>query len=102
MKSFEEYIKKDDKNIVSEATNPFTDAVIKNLEDMTDVNDHSGRIIKIAQIIKNKKAEKALKAINDIASYFGSMPFELSKVRNVIMDRMESDIEKKYGKDIKN
>lgn len=83
-----------------EAKGPDVSGLVQDIGKATDRNDHTEARLLIAKFLKDKKLEKILNGIKEIHLEMGSMPPELSKLRNAITDAMMKTIETKHGKEV--
>ena len=75
---------------------------IEKISKLTDNNQHTDALIYLYNnILNNKKAVKALKAIDELHEYFGYLPKELSDLRyNRFYKEGMKEIKKKFSSDI--
>jgi len=71
-------------------------AVIKEIARKTDQNDHSGAVLSLAKLIRDKRMIKAAQSVVALHEFFGHMPSELIKVRTEIMNMGLKRAEKLY------
>jgi len=69
---------------------------IAEIAKMTDWNDHSGAVVALAKIVRDKKLQKAAEAIVTLHEFFGHMPSELIQVRTHLMNQGLKRAEKMY------
>ena len=65
---------------------------------MTDSNAHTHARIELAQALRNKRMEKAYRALNELNLYFGGYGPELSKVNQ----KMEKELYRQLVKNFSN
>ena len=70
---------------------------IKAVAKMTDSNAHTHARIELAQALRNKRMEKAYRALNELNLYFGGYGPELSKVNQKMEKVLYKDIQRKFG-----
>lgn len=68
------------------------DGLVRNIRDLTAHNNHTDAVILLAQILKNKSAEKALSGVVAIDNFFGGPTQDLLKVRDQIFRELLDDI----------
>jgi hypothetical protein len=89
------------KSVVSEASNPHENpevlALSKKIAKLTDRNDHTASVMELAKFLKDTKAIKKLEAVETIHKIEGSMPSEISKYRNVILNGLMDTFGDKYS-----
>lgn len=82
------------------ATDSKMEALIKDLEDKTNRNDHGGACERLAQFTQNKKYQDICKAINQIHDAEGSIPHEVQQYRDSVLKEMLNWVKSKFGKDV--
>jgi hypothetical protein len=89
------------KQIVSEVGNPHENpevlALSKKIAKLTDRNDHTASVMELAKFLKDTKAIKKLEAIEIIHKVEGSMPAEISKYRDKILNGLMDVAGDKYS-----
>lgn len=76
-------------------------AVLKKISDMTRHNLHTEALVELARdVLKDRKLTKATESLLALHEYFGSMPPDLGKVRNIIYDRAMKMVRGKFPKDV--
>ena len=90
---------KDQCNCDGDCCSPITEEVmsdrdVKRIKDLTKYNNHTMARYELAKLAKSKQHMKFYQAISDLHDLYGSMPPELSKLR----DKMEP----KFMKHLKN
>ncbi len=83
--------------ILNEGKIEFPVRVIKEIQKLTDNNDHNSARVLVTKTMKNKKMLKAYEAIQDLHDYFGSVPPELSKMRNGLDKTLFSLLKHNYS-----
>lgn len=64
---------------------------------MTDRNDHTGSVLALAEALKARDQEKALRAIVVIQNYMGHMPSDLSALRYKILTGLLATAKREVG-----
>jgi hypothetical protein len=77
---------------------------VKQIEKMTDRNDHSGAAIAGAKLLDKafggySKTVKVLEHLQEIHKLYGSMPYELGQFRYSTLKLMWKDADKKLSKE---
>ena len=72
----------------SKHANPEVFAVSKKIAKLTDRNDHTTAVMELAKFLKDTKAIKKLEAIEVIHKVEGSIPYEISKYRDNILNSL--------------
>jgi hypothetical protein len=85
---------------LKEASNVDVSSLVKTIEKHTDRNAHTESVLELAKFLKEKSMEKILNSIMDIHMEMGSMPQELMKLRQQILDELMKLVRNKYGNDI--
>jgi hypothetical protein len=85
---------------LKEASNVDVSSLVKTIEKHTDRNAHTEAVIELAKFLKQKKFENILNSIMDIHMEMKSMPQELMKLRQQILDELMKLVKNKYGNDI--
>ncbi len=85
---------------LKEAKNIDVSDLVKKIEKHTDRNAHTEAVIELAKFLNNKSMVNILNSIMDIHMEMKSMPVELSKLRQEILDELLLFIKNKYGSDI--
>lgn len=81
--------------VVSDKVDP---ALLKQVQKMTDRNDHTeARIFVAEKVLKDKKLAKMYRAVDEIASIMGEMPSQLGDFRYYVLDKqyLQKQLEQK-------
>lgn len=70
---------------------------IKAIADMTNINDHTGARVFLSHEIKNKNLEDSYGALYTLNNYFGYMPQELLKIREMLDKRLFKLTKQKFS-----
>ena len=76
------------------------DKLVAQVEELTDINDHTGALEVIAKTLKYTKYINIFRLIAEIQDIENSMPEELSKYRNSAANQMYDFIKRDYGNDV--
>ena len=74
--------------------------IVAKIAKLTDRNDHTGSVLELAKFLNDKKAVKALQAVQQIHDAEGSMPSEIAKYRSNVLNDLMNKIKSKHGADI--
>jgi hypothetical protein len=85
---------------LQEEVNVDVSGLVKTIEKHTDRNAHTEAVLELAKFLKQKKFENILNSIMDIHMEMRSMPQELMKLRQQILDELMKLVRNKYGNDI--
>ena len=85
---------------LQEEVNVDVSGLVKTIEKHTDRNAHTESVLELAKFLKQKKFENILNSIMDIHMEMRSMPQELMKLRQQILDELMKLVRNKYGNDI--
>jgi hypothetical protein len=85
---------------LQEEANVDVSGLVKTIAKHTDRNAHTEAVIELAKFLKQKKFENILNSIMDIHMEMRSMPQELMKLRQQILDELMKLVRNKYGNDI--
>jgi hypothetical protein len=85
---------------LKEASNIDVSSLVKTIEKHTDRNAHTEAVLELAKFLKQKKFENILNSIMDIHMEMKSMPQELMKLRQQILDELMKMVRNKFGNDI--
>lgn len=66
------------------------------LRDMEDRNDHSGYVVYLAKLAKDKGSTQAAKAFEVLHEYFGGITMDMVKLRQRISDRAWKSLEARW------
>ena len=70
---------------------------IQAVSKMTDSNAHTHARIELAQALRNKRMEKAYRALNDLNLYFGGYGPELSKVNQKMEKVLYKELQRTFA-----
>ena len=88
MKSFDE--------IIQEGKKTLSDKIVKEIQELTDSNNHAEARILICKEMKYKKLLLAFEGVNNIHEYYGNLTSELNKIRNdldkVLFKQIKKDL----------
>jgi hypothetical protein len=85
---------------LQEEANVDVSGLVKTIAKHTDRNAHTEAVLELAKFLKQKKFENILNSIMDIHMEMRSMPQELMKLRQQILDELMKLVRNKYGNDI--
>ena len=71
--------------------------IIKAVAKMTDSNAHTHARIELSQALRNKKLEKAYRAINELHNYFSQMGGGLTLTRDKLDKHLKFHLQKTYS-----
>jgi len=74
------------------------DSLVKTINRMTERNDHTGSVMKLAEFLKAKQHIKILTGIKMMQDGYGHMPSQLSELREYERKELMKQVEDEYGK----
>lgn len=74
--------------------------LMDDIADLTDINDHNGSVMALAQFLKAGKSIKIMKAIKELHNIYGSMPSQLIELRSFELKELLKQVAQKYGEEM--
>jgi len=62
--------------------------VIERIEKLTDMNNHSEAVVRLAEVMNDGRILRAAEAVRTLRDYLGHMPRELSDIQSTLRERL--------------